>query len=97
MGFDGSVQIEALAAEQPSWFRDAACAELPWTMFFNSTEGGRQDERKLPGLEVCRTCPVTAQCLEWAIQTNCKAGIFGGKTTAQRMKAKRGLGRLRAS
>lgn len=33
---------------------------------------------------ICASCPVAAQCLEFAINDNIEFGIFGGTTPAER-------------
>lgn len=40
---------------------------------------------------ICRTCPVQAACLEWALDNDERAGIWGGTTSRKRreMRAER--------
>lgn len=46
------------------------------------------DERDLHGIEhaktLCRQCPITQRCAEWAIQQRVPYGIFGGTTGDER-------------
>lgn len=76
---------------KPGWQDRAACADLPWTLFFaeDTTRRNPYAERRLPGVLVCQTCPVRNQCLEYALETNTKAGIFGGKTSGERARIRK--------
>src|SRR6478752_1106664 len=38
---------------------------------------------------ICRTCPVRRQCLEYAIVTGQRHGIWGGMTESQRRRLRR--------
>ncbi len=39
---------------------------------------------------VCSTCPVSDQCLSWAIVSNQTEGIWGGNTPKERRMIRRG-------
>lgn len=41
---------------------------------------------------VCRRCPVSEQCLHWALETGQDAGIWGGMTEGERRTLKRRRG-----
>lgn len=62
------------------WADDAACRGSDPELF----HPGPHDPW-LPVVEVCRTCPVVAPCLEHALRWG-EAGIWGGTTTAQRRR-----------
>jgi hypothetical protein len=38
---------------------------------------------------VCATCPVAAECLTWAIESNQPEGIWGGHTPKERRAIRR--------
>ena len=38
---------------------------------------------------VCATCPVAAECLSWALQTNQPDGVWGGHTFKERRAIRR--------
>ncbi|MDQ3915075.1 MAG: WhiB family transcriptional regulator [Actinomycetota bacterium] len=44
---------------------------------------------------ICRTCPVAEPCLEFAMETNQKYGIWGGLTDKERASLKRRRARAR--
>lgn len=59
-------------------------------MFF--AEGGR-NSAVLSGTrrakEICRGCPVNKECLKFALDYEIPFGIFGGLTSAERVKLTR--------
>lgn len=56
------------------WITDAACAGFPVDAFF--VEAGRVIDEDI--LNVCRTCPVRVDCLEYAYRRGYTSGYFGG-------------------
>lgn len=83
----------------PRWYEDAACASYPTEWFFlEDTEDHvrvtQAKERLLPGLQVCRRCPVIDQCLEEALRDrSLDVGIRGGMTSMDRRKERRRITR----
>jgi len=71
------------------WRLDALCRGMPLEWFF-PPKG--QDHKN--GRAVCGRCPVTAQCLAWALETGQEDGLWGGLTTPEREKL---IGRARGS
>lgn len=78
----------------PDWRDDAACRNTPTGAFF--PEGHRhlsKEELEAEAQEVCATCPVTGECLTYALETRSRCGVFGGLTAAQRRPLLIGLPR----
>lgn len=71
-----------------SWRDRAACLDAPQEWFFTSFPE-RPTPNILRGIEVCQTCPVTTDCLDWAVTTNQTAGVWGGLLTDQRRRIRR--------
>ncbi|HKX74223.1 MAG TPA: WhiB family transcriptional regulator [Acidimicrobiia bacterium] len=69
-----------------SWRDLAACRDLVDVDFFPSPEDTAAISR---AKEVCSTCPVAAECLEYALETRQSDGIWGGHTTKERAKLRR--------
>jgi len=44
---------------------------------------------------VCRRCPVMDSCLQWALETNQDAGVWGGMSEDERRSMRRRAARLR--
>jgi WhiB family redox-sensing transcriptional regulator len=61
------------------WRDQALCAETDPEIFF-PVKGGSDSAAKL----VCRRCEVRAECLEYALATDQRNGIWGGHGTRER-------------
>lgn len=61
------------------WFNDAECKGTDPDMFF-PTQGETPEPE---ALAACDRCPVTTQCLQWALAHK-EPGIWGGTTDRQR-------------
>ncbi|MFI9787365.1 WhiB family transcriptional regulator [Kitasatospora sp. NPDC051984] len=66
-----------------SWTTDAACAGSPSPDRFYSLP--KETKQTAAAKSVCRSCPVSEQCLEEALDLNDRWGIRGGLTEAQRL------------
>jgi WhiB family redox-sensing transcriptional regulator len=71
------------------WLLDAACAGADPDIFFPGS-GFRNTADA--ALEYCAKCPVTAQCLDYAVTNSMKTGIWGGMGPDQRKEYKRANG-----
>lgn len=83
--------------ERLEWQEDAACRAHHNLVFFGE-EGESELERQAREAKakaVCRTCPVIEPCLEFAMETNQKYGIWGGLTDKERASLKRRRARAR--
>lgn len=58
-----------------AWVTDAACAQADPDAFFPKS-GDLETVRAAK--RICASCPVAAQCLDYAIRTHPTAGIWGG-------------------
>ncbi|MDP9067862.1 MAG: WhiB family transcriptional regulator [Actinomycetota bacterium] len=88
----------AEAEEQLEWQEDAACREYDNILFFGGDDGESELERQTReshAKSICRTCPVKEPCLEFAMDTNQKYGIWGGYTDKERGSLKRRRARSR--
>lgn len=69
------------------WQEKAACKGVSSDIMFPDNPGG-QDSVYIPALSYCRNCPVTQQCLDYALDfesgQRCRYGVFGGKTPKER-------------
>lgn len=64
-----------------SWHVDALCAEVDAEIFF--PEKGQSTRE---GKKVCRSCVVRAECLEYALETGQRFGIYGGTSERERRR-----------
>jgi WhiB family redox-sensing transcriptional regulator len=74
---------------RPDWQADAACAGMGNHTFFPD-RGDNRDVAKARA--VCAICPVVDECLQWAIDTGSRHGVFGGLTPRERQGMKYGKG-----
>ncbi len=63
------------------WARRAACAHEDPELFFPLTATGPALRQEHDAKRVCLSCPVTRQCLAWAIDSGQTHGIWGGGTS----------------
>jgi WhiB family redox-sensing transcriptional regulator len=68
----------------------AACraAAVDPDLFFPVSESGLSTQQVADVKAVCARCPVTADCLSWALREE-PAGIWGGTTPEERRRLRR--------
>ncbi len=69
------------------WRDQAACSGLPHSLFF--PVGDDLEVAIANAKRICAICPVTDDCLEFALETNEKAGIWGGTSEEDRKALRR--------
>ena len=83
--------------DRVDWQEDALCRGYENIVFFGD-EGESELEkqgREARAKAICKTCPVLEPCLEFAMETNQKYGIWGGLTAKERASLKRRRARAR--
>jgi WhiB family redox-sensing transcriptional regulator len=77
----------AIDVKFSTWREEAACLDVVDEVSFFP------DPEDLVGIAqakaVCSTCPVAAECLTWAIETNQSEGVWGGHTPHERRSIRR--------
>ena len=73
--------------EEEDWRSHAACRNVDPRVFFPQSDLF-SNKAKL----ICSTCPVRGQCLDWAVATRQRDGIWGGKTSRERRRLVRAGG-----
>lgn len=86
----------SITGERPEWFDQAACQSYAERMggpardriFFPA-----RGETTTKARQICAECPVSDQCLEWALVTGQKYGVWAGTSERQRrvLRRERGL------
>lgn len=76
------VLVNHLQLRNRSWDTRAACSNMEADTFFDENMTA---EAKL----VCAKCPVATECLEWALATGEKGGVWGGMDERERQKERR--------
>ncbi len=66
------------------WTAQAACRGTDTEIFYPANA-----DEEAEALSICATCPVRAQCLDYAIRNRETYGIWGGATPEQRRRMRR--------
>lgn len=77
------------AIEDVSWRDDAACRDTDPDLFFPVGTTGPAIEQIEAAKEVCRACPATDECLQYALATNQDSGVWGATSEDERRKLRR--------
>jgi len=78
-------------AESWEWQIHAACRDVDGSLFFHpDNERGEARENRLAAAKrVCRQCPVREQCLQYAVESGERHGIWGGLAEDERVQMRR--------
>ena len=79
----------ALANAQYDWRRDSICRDTDPDLFFPVGTTGHALVQIDRAKEVCGECPVSRDCLEFALETNQDSGIWGGTSEEERRVLRR--------
>jgi WhiB family transcriptional regulator, redox-sensing transcriptional regulator len=72
--------------DDTGWREDAACRNTDVDLFFPVGTTGEVVEETGAAIALCRRCPVREQCLEFAMVTNQRDGIWGGTSEEDRRR-----------
>lgn len=72
------------AIRGPYWQKHARCAKPGMHDLFFPEKDNPSKEDYAPALQECRACPVREQCLQYALDTKTKDGVWGGLTPRER-------------
>ncbi|MEV0848279.1 WhiB family transcriptional regulator [Streptomyces sp. NPDC049954] len=80
------------------WIHHAACIGTDPELFFPVSSEGPGARQREEAKQVCAGCPVRQQCLEWALESRQRAGIWGGLDERERATlSRRRANRLRSA
>lgn len=65
----------------PVWRQRAACRGVDPDIFYPVSDDEAEEARA-----ICRSCPVTESCLEWALAHRERDGVWGGATERERRR-----------
>lgn len=71
------------------WRHRAICRDEDPELFFPVGNTGPALRQIEDAKSVCRRCPVTEQCLSWALTTGQDSGVWGGLSEDERRALKR--------
>lgn len=93
--FDLDFPTIGIQTNRPKWFRDKNCFDEPVDTFYPAPGDVVRLRR---AKEICKECRVRNECLNFALDTNERFGIWGGKSARERsliLRAQRLLARPR--
>ncbi|WP_067823369.1 WhiB family transcriptional regulator [Nocardia inohanensis] len=70
--------------DERHWRQEALCSQIDPDLFFPAV-----GESARTAKVVCRSCLVQKECLEYALLTDQRFGVWGGMTTGERMRCQR--------
>ncbi len=71
------------------WREAAACRDSEPTLFFPVGTTGLAIEQIEEAKDICTACLVTEDCLQYALQTNQEAGVWGGYAEDERRRLRK--------
>ena len=77
------------------WRDSAACRSVEPDLFFPIGTTGSALHHIAAAKNVCAKCPVTSECLEFALETNQDSGVWGGTSEEERRQLRRARARAR--
>ena len=77
------------------WRPLAACIDEDPELFFPIGSTGPAIDQLEAAKSVCRGCPVSEPCLEWALETHQDSGVWGGLSEDERRSLRRSRQRRR--
>lgn len=77
-----------------AWADDAACVSVGSAIFY-PPKGALSNSFYAQARAVCNTCTVAAQCLEYALETDERHGMWGGASPEQRDRILKERGKRR--
>lgn len=79
----------ALGSADYTWRSEATCRDTDPELFFPVGTTGQALLQIAKAKSVCCQCPVTVDCLEFALETNQDTGIWGGSSEEERRQIRR--------
>lgn len=80
-----------------NWRQHAACRHADPELFFPIGTSGPALLQVKEAKAVCARCPVTEQCLQWALENNQDSGVWGGLDENERRRLRRRTARAQSS
>ena len=80
-----------------TWRKAAICRDTDPDLFFPVGTTGYALVQIDKAKQVCGECPVSPDCLQYALETNQDSGIWGGTSEEERRQMRRRLAALHAT
>jgi WhiB family transcriptional regulator, redox-sensing transcriptional regulator len=83
------VSLLALAAATYDWHDHSACRDTDPDLFFPVGTTARAQAQVARAKSICAECTVRSECLDYALDTNQDAGVWGGLSEEERRDIRR--------
>jgi WhiB family redox-sensing transcriptional regulator len=80
---------DSLRVTDGDWRHRAGCLDTDPELFFPTGTTGPAEQQIQDAKAICALCPVQGECLEWALDTNQDAGVWGGVDEVERRAMRR--------
>jgi len=74
---DGVTRMMRAHLRSENWMEEALCSQVDPDLFFPE-KGAASDAAR--ACRICESCPVQKQCLQFAVRTGTRWGVWGGVT-----------------
>ncbi len=83
------IQLPRPVTDAYDWQLRSACRDVDTELFFSARRENPQQrqERQRLAKDICNSCPVLAQCRQYALSSGEEHGIWGAMTEADRRRA----------
>jgi WhiB family transcriptional regulator, redox-sensing transcriptional regulator len=81
--------MELTYARPDGWVSRGACQRADPDLFFPVTDQGPAAAQVAAAKDVCRRCPVQPECLEFALISGQRFGVWGGASEQERSRMRR--------
>lgn len=78
-----------LTVTTTDWRTLAECRDSDPTLFFPVGSTGPAVAQIAAAKEICGSCPVNEDCLQYALETNQEAGVWGGYAEDERRRLRK--------
>lgn len=93
-----NVALRVVPNDDLEWKNDGACVRESVDLFYgDGHDGVKTQATNRDAKKVCARCPVEDRCLEWALLTGERWGVWGGLTARERGKMLAARERLRVT
>lgn len=75
----------SIPASTSSWLLNGPCRDEDPELFFPLGDSDKARQATRDAKAVCAGCPVREMCLDWAVNTNQRTGVWGGLSELERM------------
>jgi WhiB family redox-sensing transcriptional regulator len=81
-------RVTTPATPDDAWMIDGLCRQVDGDLFYPDGMGGSVHFQTVKARKVCGNCPVRSECLDYALATGERFGVWGGLSEDERRALK---------